>query len=109
MTQATNDRSTVVRVPATAYAALTRLAAEDKTTIADALARAVDAYETQRFFDTCDAAYAALRADPSAWSDYQQEAETLAATTITDGLEDWPWYEDDSLMPPIPPTTKENQ
>jgi hypothetical protein len=76
MPSSANDRSTAVGLPAATDAAT--------------LAGAVEARETQGFFDACDAAYAALRDDPAAGADYQREAELLERATVADGLSDWP-------------------
>jgi hypothetical protein len=53
------------------------------TAILDA---AVKAYETRRYWEAFHAGYAALRADPEKWADYQKEIEAWDVT-LADGLE----------------------
>jgi hypothetical protein len=51
------------------------------------LAKAVEAYRRQRFWEQTNAAYAALRADPEAWQKELQERRDWEATLV-DGLEE---------------------
>ena len=53
----------------------------------DVLSRAVEAYRRQRLIEETNAAYAALRADPSAWHEFQQEIAGLDGA-LMDGMAD---------------------
>jgi hypothetical protein len=50
------------------------------------LEEAVELYQGQRLLEATNAAYAALRADPPAWQDLQEEWAEWDAT-LNDGLE----------------------
>jgi hypothetical protein len=50
------------------------------------LEAAVKEYQRQRFWAEFHAGYAALRADPEKWADYQKEIEAWDVT-LADGLE----------------------
>lgn len=50
------------------------------------LTEAIDSYRRQKFLEEANAAFAALRQDPRAWSDEQQERE-IWDQTLTDALE----------------------
>jgi len=50
------------------------------------LNEAIDSYRRQKFLEDANAAFAALRNDPEAWREEQQERE-IWNRTITDGLE----------------------
>jgi hypothetical protein len=76
----------MMRMRADTHKALREIAAEDSVSLQDALARAVDLYRKTRFFEQMDAAVEALRADPAAWKDYQDERSHWD-TTLTDGIE----------------------
>jgi hypothetical protein len=54
--------------------------------MADLLEEAVEALRRQRFLETVNAAYAALRADPRGWADVETERAAWDAT-LADGLE----------------------
>lgn len=50
------------------------------------LNEAIDSYRRQKFLEEANAAFAALRSDPEAWGEEQQERE-IWDRTIEDGLE----------------------
>jgi hypothetical protein len=76
----------MMRIREDTHQALREVAAEEGTTLQDAVARAVELYRRTRFFEQMNAAYASLRADPVAW---QQELAERAVwdATLMDGLE----------------------
>ena len=64
---------TTVRVNNATHQALRTLSKETNTTLQEVLARAVEAYRRAQFIQGVNASFAALRADPVAWSEMQQE------------------------------------
>jgi hypothetical protein len=62
------------------------LATETGKTMAQIVEEAIESYRRSRFWAEYNAAYAALRADPAAWEDYQREIKAWDAT-LADGLE----------------------
>jgi hypothetical protein len=52
----------------------------------DVLDKAIEAYRRQRFLETLNADFLALREDPAAWKSVQQERDEWDAT-LADGLE----------------------
>ncbi len=77
-----------LRVPDHTYQAIKELAGGEMTMQA-VVVQAVEALRRQRFWADYHASYTALKADPDAWADFQEE---LAAweTTLADGLEEEP-------------------
>jgi hypothetical protein len=61
------------------------LAAKAQTTMAAIAEEAVKEYEQKKFWENYYAGYTALRADPVAWADYQDEMK-LWETTLADGF-----------------------
>ena len=59
--------------------------------------RAIEEYCRQRFLEAVNADYAALRADPEAWAEYQQEL-AIWEVTLMDGLDpNEIWHEDGTV------------
>lgn len=79
--------STTVRVSKETREALRELAEQSGEPMHRVLAKAVEAYRRQRFWEQTNAAYAALRADPEAWQEELQERRDWEAT-LADGLEE---------------------
>ncbi len=83
--------SAMVRVTDETHAALRDLSRELDEPMQEVLARAVEEYRRHRILELSNQAYAALRADPMALQEIQEE---LAAwdSTLADGLEadEWP-------------------
>lgn len=52
----------------------------------DSVARAIEHYRRQKFLERINADYAALRADPEAWREEQEERDAWDST-LMDGLE----------------------
>lgn len=78
--------TTMIRVRSDIRELLRDLAHEQGTSMQDILARALEEYRRALIFDQADRSYAALRADPIAWT---EELEERAAWdgTLADGLE----------------------
>ena len=55
--------------------------------MAEILERAIEQYRRQHILDVANAQYAALRADPEAWTEIEAER-ALWDATLADGLED---------------------
>jgi predicted transcriptional regulator len=81
--------SRTIRISKKTHQILRRLADEAGTSMTAIIEVAVEQYRRERYWEAFDAGYAALRADPEKWADYQEE---IAAwdVTLADGLEDWP-------------------
>jgi hypothetical protein len=79
--------SLTIRVSRSTHGMLRELADKSGDTMTDIVDRAVREYQRVRFWEDYHAAYAALRADPPAWADLQDEIESWD-TTSADGLED---------------------
>ena len=78
--------STSIRIEAHALAILRELSQRQHQPMQAVLNEAIDSYRRQKFLEDANAAFAALRNDPEAWREEQQERE-IWNRTITDGLE----------------------
>lgn len=78
---------TTVRIDKGTAEALRALASEDQVPMQRLLAQLVEQYRRQRILDQTSAAYAALRADPDAWRE-EQEERALWDHALMDGIED---------------------
>jgi len=65
------------------------LAAKAQTTMTAVVEAAVREYRANQFWKEVEAGYAALRANPEAWAEYQDEIRAWDCT-LADGLEDSP-------------------
>lgn len=81
--------SQTIRVSKVTRDILRDLAAKAQTTMAAIAEEAVKEYEQKKFWENYYAGYNALRADPIAWAECQDDIK-LWETTSADGLEDWP-------------------
>jgi predicted transcriptional regulator len=79
-----NSRSTTVRISPTAHRTLRELAAHCGESMPAILDRAIEEYRRKRFLEEANAAYAALRANPEAWRE-EQEERALWEATLADG------------------------
>ena len=79
--------STTIRIREDTRELLRALAAETGEQLQDVVARAVESYRRQRLLAETNTAYAALKADPAAWSDELAERE-LWDTTLADTAEE---------------------
>lgn len=78
--------SQTIRISKKAHRTLRQLAEEAGTTMTAILETAVEEYERRRFWEELYAGYAALKADPEKWAEYQREIEAWDVT-LADGLE----------------------
>jgi hypothetical protein len=83
-----------IRVNEKTYETLRKQAADAGTTMIAILEEAVREYDKEKFWEEYDRGYAALRADPQAWAEYQEELR-LWDCTLMDGLEDFPYEWDE--------------
>ena len=79
--------SATVRLREPTRAVLRRMADESGEAMSVVLEKAIEAYRRQRFLEQVNAAYAALRADPEAWSIELEERRSWDAT-LMDGIDD---------------------
>jgi predicted transcriptional regulator len=78
--------SQTVRISKNTHTTLRRLAEEAGMSMTAILEAAVEEYQKNKYWEEYDAGYAALRADPEKWADYQKEIEAWDVT-LGDGLE----------------------
>jgi predicted transcriptional regulator len=78
--------SATVRISEKTRKTLRELAAKTGESMQSVLDRAVEEYRREQFMKEVNAAYAALRADPEAWADWQKELAVWDAT-LMDGLD----------------------
>jgi hypothetical protein len=78
--------TSMVRVSAATHDVLRKLAEETSESMQEIVAVAVERYRRQRILDATNEAYAALRADPQAWSELQEER-ALWENTLMDGID----------------------
>jgi hypothetical protein len=79
--------TTTIRVDEQTREKARALSCEMGVPIQEVVARAVEAYRRQWLFDCADRAYEALRADPKAWAEVEEERR-LWDNTLLDGLEE---------------------
>ena len=79
-------RSARICIDQHTLAVLRELARSQRQPLHTVLNEAVESYRRQRFLDDANAAFAALRDDPKAWSDEQKER-GIWHRTAADGLE----------------------
>jgi predicted transcriptional regulator len=91
-----------VRISDAAHRILRELAEQTGQTMTEVLDKALDVYRRQVFFEKLNAGYAALRADPEAWAEFEAE-QKLWDATLMDGLDpDERWTEDGRCLTPEP-------
>jgi hypothetical protein len=78
---------------------LRELAEQTGQTMRDVIDKALDSYRRKIFFEQLNAAYAALRADPVAWAEVEEERRSLEGC-LMDGLDSAEcWCPDGDLLP----------
>ena len=75
-----------VPISEAAHHLLQKLAEETGQSMMDVLDKALDAYRRSVFFDQLNASYAALRADPKAWAEIEEERRSMEGC-LMDGLD----------------------
>jgi hypothetical protein len=78
--------SDTVRIRASTHDKLKELAERSGRSMPEVLDEAVEAYRRQQFLEEVNRAFAALRSDPEAWREEQEERSAWEAT-IADDLE----------------------
>ena len=87
---ATTAPQRTVRVTEATHRALRDLAAQAGEPMTVVLARAVEWYRREQLLRDANDAWAAIKADPDAWREIQDE-DQLWDITLMDGLEDERW------------------
>jgi hypothetical protein len=82
-------------------ARLRELARWADVSINEALDQAIKDQYDRKFWEATNAGYAALRADPAAWAEVEEERRSLEGT-LMDGLDPAErWTEDGNVIPPV--------
>ncbi|HVT79711.1 MAG TPA: toxin-antitoxin system protein [Phycisphaerae bacterium] len=76
-----------IRIRSETRAVLEKLAKAEATPMTKMLDKVVDTYRRRKLLEDANADFAALRADPKAWSDELEERK-LWERTVGDGLKD---------------------
>lgn len=79
--------SETVRIRRSSHAKLKELAEQSGDSMADVLAKAIDAYHRQMFLEGLNLDFASLRSAPDAWEEELAERRAWD-TSLADGLED---------------------
>lgn len=79
--------STTVRVRKETRELLRNLSVQTGEPMHTVMAKALEAYRRQRILDQANRAYSALRKDPKAWRELEEERKEWEVT-LSDGLED---------------------
>lgn len=79
--------SLTVRIGETTHKALRELAEQTGESMQAVLDVAIEEYRRKRFLESANTAFAALRNNPRAWKEEQEERHVWDAT-LSDGLED---------------------
>ncbi len=86
--------ASTIRISEQSHRTLRQLADERGTSMQVVLDEAIERLRRAAFFESVNAAYERLRADPEAWAEIETERRALEGTLL-DGLEDDP-YNDSS-------------
>jgi predicted transcriptional regulator len=78
--------SHTVRITKSTHDVLRQLADKAETTMTAVLEAAIKEYQEKRFWEEYYAGYAALKADPKEWAEYQEDIGAWDVT-LADGLE----------------------
>jgi predicted CopG family antitoxin len=79
--------TTTIRVKKDLYNTVKSIAKEKNKNMQDILDEAIKDYKKREFFDSLNAAYAKLSANPKVWKEAERDREVWD-TTLLDGLED---------------------
>jgi hypothetical protein len=89
-----------IPISETTLARLRELARWADVSVNEALDRAVKDQYDRQFWEAMNAGYAALRADPAAWAEVEEERRSMEGT-LMDGLDPSErWTEDGNALPP---------
>jgi predicted transcriptional regulator len=86
--------SHTVRINKPTHEMVRELAKRTRTTMSAIIEASVREYKKIKFWEEYYAAYEALRANPEAWAEYEEEMR-LWDSTLLDGLEGWPHEQDE--------------
>ena len=86
----------MVRISEQTHQTLRDLARADHDSMQSVLDKAVEEYRRRRFLEDVNAAYAALREDPEAWKEVEEE-HSAWDVTLGDGLPDESWTVEGAL------------
>ena len=87
-----------LRIGKETHEKLRELARNEGISMQRVLEKALGEYEKTQFFDSLDAAFAALQADPEAWAEELRERR-LSENTLMDGIKaDEIWTEDGNVI-----------
>jgi hypothetical protein len=87
-----------LRISKETHEKLRELARLEGISMQGILERALDEYQKNRFFESLGASFAALKNDPQAWAEEQQERRAWE-NTLTDDIEsDEIWTEDGDVI-----------
>ncbi len=79
--------TTTVRIRPETHERLKEFAKDDGESLTDAIDRLVERERRRRMWEAANVSYAALRADPEAWAEWQSGI-ALWDSTLADGLPD---------------------
>ncbi|MGB4437423.1 MAG: toxin-antitoxin system protein [Acetomicrobium sp.] len=79
--------SNTVRIDSSTHKTLQKLSAQTGQKMQEILGEAIELYRRKLFLEKANAAFAALKADPQAWKE-EQEERTAWDVTFLDGLKD---------------------
>lgn len=91
--------TTTIDISATSRELLCELAQKTGQSQAEVLAKALDAYRRQVFFDKLNVGYAALKADPQAWAEFQAEQKAWDDAPLNPIADDERWTDDGQCSP----------
>jgi hypothetical protein len=91
---------TTIPISEITLARLRELARWADVSLDEALDQAIKDQYDQKFWDATNAGYAALRADPKAWAEVEEERRSMEGT-LMDGLDrSERWTDDGNVIPP---------
>jgi predicted transcriptional regulator len=86
-----------IRISEKSWKSLSELAKESGMSPEAVPEQAIEEFRRERFLEAVNAGYAALRADPEAWADWQKEL-AVWDCTLMDGLDpNEIWHEDGTV------------
>ena len=87
-----------LRISKETHEKLRELARLEGISMQGILEKALDEYQKNQFFNALEASFAALKSDPQAWAE-EQEERRLSEQTLMDGLApDEIWTEDGNVV-----------
>lgn len=87
-----------LRIGEDTHNTLRELARREGASMQAVLDKALAEYQKKRFFESLNAAFGALKKDPKAWTEEQQEREAWRETLSDDAEPDEIWTEDGDVV-----------